>query len=168
MSEQETKRFSLLDAVDQVVAIMGSLDQGEITPEAGERLEQLGLTIEQKVESYHLARCRLMADAEACSREAQRLRARAEARENARRQLEGRLTLALSMLGQRQIKTPTITCYKQPNHSVIVRNLAEIPERYKIREPASERADKRALLEALKLGPVPGAELETTETVRFK
>ena len=162
------QEWSLLGAVDMIVAILQCLDDGEITPEAERELEALDMTIEQKVEAYHLVRCRLTAESEVCCEEARRLRARADARDKARARLEKRLLCAIDTLGVRSIKTPTTTCYQQDTQSVLIEQPEQVPDRYVVTE-ITKRPNKRVILERMKEGEtIPGCVLKTTTGIRFR
>jgi nucleotide-binding universal stress UspA family protein len=143
-------------------------EDGELTPEAVERLEALGLTLEQKVEAYHYVYAELTTQACASKELAAYYEKRAKAPKAAAERLKERLKAELERLGTTSLKTPTCTVAIQPSpESVDIEKGAIIPNEYAL--PRQNEADKKRIMQALKCGiALPFAKLVQSTHLRFR
>lgn len=163
---EATRPITLSQIVDSIVGIVSDAEDGELTPEIVALLDTLNLTLEQKVEAYHLAHKRLGAEAEACESVALDYNTRAERKAKRAKQLREHLQSEMERLGTPKIKTATVTAYTQPSESVECEDVSKLPPEYVVQ---SSRPDKELMKKDLKAGKVLGfAWLKKSTHLRFR
>lgn len=161
-----TKPVTLSEIVDSIVSIVADAEDGELTPEMCAQIDALNLSLEQKVEAYHLAYKRLNAEADACKTVAGDFSAKAERKREHADKLRERLRAEMERLGTPRIKTATVTAYTQESESVECDDVANLPPEYVVQSP---RPDKKRMADELKAGKVLGfAWLKRAAHLRFR
>jgi len=157
--------------IDQEILDCVDLETGEILD--SEKLDALQMEREQKLEGVALWVKDLNAEAEAVKTEADKLIARKRALDNKITALKMWLLMALD--GQK-LKTPRCNVYQTHSQRVAIADEGELieflqtlndPEKFlKYKEPELRKDEiKKALKDGF---VIPGAELETTESVVIK
>jgi hypothetical protein len=167
---EATRTIPLTEIVDRILKIAEDTSgaDGELSPEACERLEALNLSLEQKTQAYHIVCRRLECDADACSSIANEMSGKAAAKINQAKRMKARLQAELERLGVQRIKTPTVTAYTQESESVECEDLANLPPEYVVTVEAS-RPDKKRMAEELRAGKELGfAWLKRATHLRFR
>jgi hypothetical protein len=102
-----TKPVTLTEIADAIIASAQCDENGELTPEACELLDQLKLTLERKVEGYHIAYNHLTSEAAMNKELCAVYEARARAKKNAAERLRTRLFDELQRIGMTEVRAPT-------------------------------------------------------------
>ena len=150
-----------LDAYLEIDGNLVDSETGEVLEEAAavavaQRLEELQVAKEEKLESIACWIKGLDAEEAAIKAEEKNLAARRKALENKRDRI---FQFLQRMLDGEKISSPRVKVSYRKTTSVNILNLSEIPTSYK-RVKTIEEPDKNAIKEAIKAGEtVPGAEL---------
>ncbi len=150
-----------LDAYLEIDGNLVDSETGEVLEEAAavavaQRLEELQVAKEEKLESIACWIKGMDAEEAAIKAEEKNLAARRKALENKRDRI---FQFLQRMLDGEKISSPRVKVSYRKTTSVNILNLSEIPTSYK-RVKTIEEPDKNAIKEAIKAGEtVPGAEL---------
>ena len=130
-------------------------------------LESLEDAIDDKLIGYASIIRNLEADVKAIKKEKSRLSDKQRTLENSITRLKNNAEVSLRATDKRKYKAGlfTFSLAKNPPHAVILDDKA-IPKQYYIEQEPT--LDKKTLLNDLKNGDVPGAELQQSESLRIK
>ena len=162
----------LYELTDDYNSLCAQLDDCMSEQEAQEILEAITAVetdIVYKAENYARIIRNKTAEAEGYAMEIKRLTDRKKAAEAAVERLKNNLAYAMEIAGLEKITTTIGAWSKRLNPpSVQVTDEDEIPEEYKIAQPA--KIDKKAILLAYKLNGeiIPGTDVVRTEGVQFR
>jgi hypothetical protein len=161
------KLYQLTDEWNAILQALAEAETPEEEAAAHERLASVADSLETKLENIAKIRATLLAEAEAYKAEAARLTARRISRENAADRLKRYAESGMREAGLREVKGEVFTLKIQKNNpSVLVTDEKAIPAPFWIEQ--EPKLDKRSLLDALKSGEVPGAEIQRTESIRIR
>lgn len=138
------------------------METGEIID--AERLSQLQIAFDDKVEGIALWIKNLLADAEAIKEEKNKLADRQRVCENKARNLKEYLS---GFLGGQKFKTPRVVISYRPSKAVDVQDASKLPEKYlKYSEPT---VDKTMVKKALESGvELEGVALVEKQNIQIK
>jgi hypothetical protein len=162
------------NALDELLEETG----GEVTPEIEALMNALDVTTTEKVEKIALVVLRKKSEAKAIKEQADRLAARAKARENAATHLVDYLSRVMQSVGKDKIEGTLATVAFQKNPPSVVADLSRdrLEDLYEtgcslvLLTPATHTLDKKAVLAAAKAGqPLPGGiEIVQTSSLRIR
>ncbi|MEA5092240.1 hypothetical protein SDC9_64123 [bioreactor metagenome] len=164
------KLYELQSTFNQVLELMDDHDTDLDALESV--LKSVEGEFEQKIEGCVLMIKNLEAEIEPIKAEAERLAARKKTLENKMVWMKNYMLVQMTLLEKDKIKTPnglfTVARQKSPT-SVIVHNMAEIPDKYFTVIPAQKQLDKFGVKDALVGGEsVPGCELQQGYHIRIR
>lgn len=141
----------------------------EMTDEDIARIDELSHSFEVKADSIAAILGRLETEAAYCKAEEARIATLRKSRESRVSWLKTYLQRSMEAAGIMALDLPTrkITLAKNPPR-VVVDDEGELPARFFTIIPESYQLDKKALLEALKDGEIPGAHTEQGLSLRVK
>jgi hypothetical protein len=160
------KLYTLTDSYRKVLDLLDN-DQDESLKDT---LEAITDAIDAKAEGIAKIIRTMDAEAEAIKAEEQRLAQRRKAVENRRNGLKEYLETQLTLSGIDKVKTATFTVALQNNPpSVNVLDDTLIPQDYKTHVPEAWNVNKKAILDAIKMGiEIPGAEVFQGRSLRIR
>lgn len=149
-----------------------SLELVELDLDAEENkalVEKLFNELSTKVDSYVVVKQFAESQMERFKKEKEFMCAQQKKYERLVEHLETRAMIALNLLGVPKLMSDTgHSIAKRTSESVEITNLELIPDQY-LREKVIVEPDKKAIMDALKLGnEVPGASIKKNEYVRIK
>lgn len=168
----------LYELTDVYAGLVAMLDDAETEEQAMEIIAQINAVttdISDKGKNYAMILKNLKADADELSAkanifkaEADRLFAKAKAKENYCKRLKEYLLYAMELAGLKQIPTDIGKFYTQLTTSVEVLDAWEVPEEFTTPQPPKVDKDaiKRAFKETGEL--LPGIEIKITNGLRFR
>lgn len=151
------------------------MEMEELEPEMQEALEEaldnLGEDIEIKLENYAKIIKNFESDIEGLKTEEARLVSKRKAKENAIKNMNDRMTLAMQQTGKLDIKTPLFSFKVQKNPASVVldvHSVQDVPEKYQI--PQEPKIDRKAIKADIEAGEdLNGiAHIERSESVRIR
>lgn len=134
-----------------LAAILHGDDDGEINDDTGDRLTELEMDFNAKVEGVLQYRQSLLADATALKAEADRLKGRADAFARRAEWLKGYVHNAMTQIGVGKVSTLTFTATVAKSPFKVEQTGDEIPAQYK-REEVIVSLNKAKVLEDFKAG----------------
>lgn len=148
--------------IDNEIMSCVDMETGEIID--AEKLDQLQMDRERKIENIALWIKNLISDAEALKAEKQAFTDRQKAAENKAASLKKYLS---DYLAGKKYKSAKVSVSFRKSEAVNILDMSQIPEQYlKIAEPT---ADKTGIKNALKAGEViAGAELVENQNIQIK
>lgn len=152
---------SLYDINEDILSCV-DMDTGEIVDV--EKLEQLQLAFDDKVEGIALWIKNLLSDAEAIKAEKQKL---AERQQQAEKKAESLKKYLSSFLAGNKFETPKVRISYRKSKAVQINDLSQLPYKYlKFSEPT---ADKTKIKKALESGEeLKGVELIENQNMQIK
>ena len=161
------KLYELTDKWNATLEAIQNAETEEELTFAHEELASIAEPLETKLENIAKVRATLIAEAEAYKVEADRLTARRKTRENAADRLKAYAESGMREAGLKKVCGQVFTLSIQKNPpSVFITDEKAIPSGYWI--PQEPKLDRRALLDDLKIGELPGAEIQQTESIRIR
>lgn len=161
------------DAIQQEIAGMLSVPDEELTDEQRAMmdayLDELGQQEAAKVDAFGQFLRVQSATAEACKKEAQRLRNKAKTAESRIAWLKAKYLDIMQTNGLRKVQGNAYTLSVRENEAVAVpEDVSALPDLY-LRRKTSVEADKAVIEEALKAGQViPGCELRKSYSLQVR
>lgn len=141
-------------------------EDGMLTDEAMERLQQLQMDEQTKIENVACYIKDLNADSKAIREEEKALADRRKVKENKAERLKSYLSDYLQLNGMAKYETARAVLSFRKSEAVEIGDDALIPEDYKTYEP---KVSKTAIKEAIKAGQeVPGAKIVTNQSLQIK
>jgi hypothetical protein len=148
-----TRSRTLREIVDAITEAAQVGEDGELTPDACEALDRLNLTLERKVEAYHVVDQELTESAAGNKSLAVYYECRARMFNARAERLRARLKSELERLGETSVKTPTIKASVELNPAAVdIANgtrIDDVPADYIV---VKRDIDKGKLLRAMKAG----------------
>lgn len=154
--------MATLYEINEEILSCVDMETGEIIDP--EKLDQLQLDFDNKVEGIALWIKNLLSDAEAIKVEKDKLSERQKACENKAKSLKEYLS---AFLGGQKFKTPKVSISYRKSKAVDVKDITAIPEEYiKYSEPT---ANKTEIKKAIESGiQVPGCEIVENQNMQIK
>lgn len=120
-------KMTLYDVAQEGMVISDILSEndGELTPELEQRIDQLLLLGADKIESAAMVLKQIEADSNACKTEATRLSERSKGFKAQADRLRERIRIAVDAAFDGKVKTPRFTIYTQQNPNTVAFDLAE-------------------------------------------
>ena len=169
------KLYELTDAYAGLVAMLEDCETEEEAAKIAERINAVSDDISEKAEAYARIRLNLQSEAavlkaQAASfkAEADRLAAKAKARENSVKRLQDYLLYSMEVAGMEKLRTPLGLFYPQTTMSVEITNAWAVPDKFTI--PQEPKVDRDAIKRAHKeTGEIfEGVEIKYTTGLRFR
>lgn len=164
------KLYELQSTFNQVLELVDDPDANLDVLESV--LKDVEGEFDQKIEGCVLMIKNLEAEVEPIKAEGERLTARKKALDNKIAWMKGYMLVQMTLLAKDKIKTPnglfTVARQKSPA-SVVVHNMAEIPDKFFTVIPEQKQLDKFGVKDALAGGEdVPGCELQQNYHIRIR
>jgi hypothetical protein len=164
--QQAPARRSLRSIVDELLTLIDDVE-GEVNDE----IEQLQLSVEQKVEAYAVVIKQWAAEGQAFEDLAKRYKENAARRDEQIARLKARLAAQLERLGVDRLKTKTVTAFFKESESVDLDDEAAfcVLHRQTVFVRTKLSPDKPAIKEALDRGlSYEGASIKTTRSLQLR
>ena len=167
MSESKTLPVLIREA-SEIASLLSETD-GEITPEIEALIDQSGVDLAVKMDSYFFVMQELDARAESAKARADEWYAAQKACERAVENMKTRLLIGMKALDLPEMSGAEVTFRRQANPpKAFIENETMLPGNYIVTETTT-RVDRKQVLEDLKAGKiVPGAHIERGERIVAK
>lgn len=153
--------MKLYELNEAFVAVRTMFEDGEIDQQAfTDTIEQIDIDIEEKIKNCVIMMREHDSNAQRIKEEIDRLEKLAKAENAAAEWLEGYISRSMEATNKDKIDLGLFKLtLKAPTKKTEILDESKIPSQFWVTIPETKQLDKRALLAALKLAPVDGAEL---------
>ena len=159
--------MNLYEIEQAIEDILSQVDEnGMLTDEAMEKLQQLQMDEQTKIENVACKIKNLNAEAKALREEEKALAERRRSKESAAEKSKAYLQNVLMLKGLKKYETPRAVVSLRNSEAVSIDDDSLIPEDFKTYEP---KISKTAIKEAIKAGQeVPGAKIVANQSLQIK
>ena len=154
--------MKLYEISNDYQGLLALAEDGELTQEAiADTLEALDTGFVGKVRNCVMVLKEIEAGAAAAKTEMERMKSLADSRQKQADRMKEYISENMKYIGKDKLDLGIFSLtLKKPTKVADIDDESKIPKGYWVEVPATERLDKKALLDALKAGPVEGARLK--------